>query len=118
MDFGDSESFTPGPVESAGALSWPLIERLPARLAEQGGTAEAYAAALKEGQTDLRARFLAEEPVETLVHARARLLDVVLREVWRTRVAGHDTDWALVAVGGYGRGELHPCSDVDYHSGV
>ena len=41
MDFGDSESFTPGPVESAGALSWPLIERLPARLAEQGGTAEA-----------------------------------------------------------------------------
>ena len=113
MDFGDSESFTPGPVESAGALSWPLIERLPARLAEQGGTAEAYAAALKEGQTDLRARFLAEEPVETLVHARARLLDVVLREVWRTRVAGHDTDWALVAVGGYGRGELHPCSDVD-----
>jgi [protein-PII] uridylyltransferase len=113
MDPADAEALAPGPVETAGELSWPLLERLPQRIRAEGGSAESFAAALREGQTDLRARFHAEEPVETLVHARARLLDVVLREVWRSRMAGHDAEWSLVAVGGYGRGELHPHSDVD-----
>jgi len=92
---------------------WPLLELLPAKLAAAGGTAEAYGTQLREAQAALKARFEAEEPVETLVHARAQLIDVVLREAWRTRLPDHDADWALVAVGGYGRGELHPCSDVD-----
>ena len=92
---------------------WPLLELLPARLAEAGGGADAYGAALREAQAVLKARFEAEEPVETLVHARAQLVDVLLREAWRTRLPHHDADWSLVAVGGYGRGELHPCSDVD-----
>lgn len=113
MDPLDPEALPPGPVETAGALSWPLLERLPLRIRADGGSAESFAAALREGQADLRARFHAEEPIETLVHARARLLDVVLQEVWRTRMAGQDAEWALVAVGGYGRGELHPHSDVD-----
>jgi [protein-PII] uridylyltransferase len=90
-----------------------LLEALPARLAAAAHTAEAYAQVLRDGQAELRQRFEAEEPVETLVHARAQLLDAVLREIWRTRLPEHDADWALVAVGGYGRGELHPCSDVD-----
>ena len=60
---------------------------------------------------DLRARFLAGEPVGELVHARAALIDEVLIDLWRDHVAA--TGAALVAVGGYGRGELHPCSDVD-----
>ena len=113
MDPADTEGLTPGPVETAGEFTWSLLERLPALLRADGGSAASFAAALREGQSDLRARFHAEEPVETLVHARARLLDVVLREVWRSRMGGHDSDWALVAVGGYGRGELHPHSDVD-----
>jgi [protein-PII] uridylyltransferase len=92
---------------------WPLLELLPAKLAAAGGTAEAYGTQLREAQAALKVRFEAEEPVETLVHARAQLIDVVLREAWRTRLPDHDADWALVAVGGYGRGELHPCSDVD-----
>ena len=60
---------------------------------------------------DLRARFEAGEPVGDLVHARARRIDEVLVELWREHVEA--TGAALVAVGGYGRGELHPCSDVD-----
>jgi len=90
-----------------------LLEALPARVAAAGHTAEAYAQILREGQAELRRRFEAEEPVENLVRARAQLLDAVLHEAWRTRLPNHDTDWSLVAVGGYGRGELHPCSDVD-----
>jgi [protein-PII] uridylyltransferase len=113
MSDHDLDALAPGPVESGGDFSWPLIDLLPTRLAAEGDAAATYAAVLREGQADLKARFLAEEPVETLVHARARLLDAVLREIWRTRLEGHGDDWTLVAVGGYGRGELHPCSDVD-----
>jgi [protein-PII] uridylyltransferase len=111
------ESFAPGPHEAAGDLRWPLLETLPGALATAGHTAEAYRGAVREAQEELRTKFLAEEPVETLVHARARLIDVLLREVWREKLeAAPGTAMsraALVAVGGYGRGELHPCSDVD-----
>ena len=60
---------------------------------------------------DLRARFESGESVVDLVHARAALIDDVLIDLWRERVEA--TGAALVAVGGYGRGELHPSSDVD-----
>ncbi|MBS0422122.1 MAG: [protein-PII] uridylyltransferase [Proteobacteria bacterium] len=100
----------PLPTRSA---PWPLLNRLPALLAEANGSPAAYRDYLRQAHEELKARFLAEDPIEELVHARAAVIDVVLREAWRTQ---HLTDvgtWALVAVGGYGRGELHPCSDID-----
>lgn len=113
----DVDSFAPGPLESGGGFSWPLLERLPGVLAVAAHAADAYRAAVREAQDDLKAKFLAEEPVETLVHARARLIDVVLREVWQEQIGRNTASplagAALIAVGGYGRGELHPCSDVD-----
>ncbi len=51
-------------------------------------------------------------PADVLVHARAQLIDEVLREVWERHV-GNARGLALVAVGGYGRGELLPYSDID-----
>jgi len=49
--------------------------------------------------------------VRPLLRRLARLTDGVLRELWSH--AGLPSDAALVAVGGYGRGELFPYSDVD-----
>jgi len=60
---------------------------------------------------ELRARFEGGESVVDLVHARAALIDRALIDLWRNNI--EDTGAALVAVGGYGRGELHPFSDVD-----
>src|SRR5215472_5821763 len=95
------------------AAPWPLLAGLPDRLAAGGRDPAAWRALLREAHEELKARFFAEEPIEELVHARAALIDAVLREAWRTHCAHVCPAWALVAVGGYGRGELHPCSDVD-----
>ena len=70
-----------------------------------------YRESLAKAGDDLRARFAAGDPVVDLVHARAAHIDEVLIGLWREHVESLGT--ALVAVGGYGRGELHPCSDVD-----
>lgn len=60
---------------------------------------------------DLRARFEAGESVVELVHARATTIDAALIGLWSDQI--EVTGAALVAVGGYGRRELHPSSDVD-----
>ncbi|WP_323754725.1 [protein-PII] uridylyltransferase [Marinobacter sp.] len=51
--------------------------------------------------------------VRTLVHTRATTVDTVLRLIWNRYPFSSSPDIALVAVGGYGRGELHPHSDID-----
>jgi [protein-PII] uridylyltransferase len=100
----------PLPVAPA-APTWPRLSQLPRELAADSSPG-AWRALLRQAHEELTSRFLAEEPVEELVHARAALIDAVLREAWRTHCATRGA-WALVAVGGYGRGELHPASDID-----
>jgi [protein-PII] uridylyltransferase len=72
-----------------------------------------FRSALEVGDASLRRRFKADEPVENLVRDRARLMDAVLGKCCRLHMGKTARDLALIAVGGYGRGELHPCSDID-----
>jgi [protein-PII] uridylyltransferase len=59
----------------------------------------------------LIARFNAGGSVDSLLHGLTRSVDRLLREV--AAACGIDRRAAIVAVGGYGRGELFPHSDVD-----
>jgi [protein-PII] uridylyltransferase len=93
---------------------WPLLDRLPQRLEEGQYSREVCSALIQDAQTELRERFAAEENVEVLVRARAQFIDTLLRALWQRLLSpALSAELALLAVGGYGRGELHPYSDVD-----
>ena len=62
---------------------------------------------------DLKRRFLDGESVAALVRERADIVDDVLKGLWNQHAGELADHVALVAVGGYGRAELHPYSDVD-----
>ncbi len=89
------------------------ITELEHRLASGDPPVPLYRQLLEKARHSLEELFAAGVPVEQLVHGRARVVDQLLQRIW----AGHFSEYpellALVAVGGYGRGELHPCSDID-----
>ncbi len=82
----------------------PVAARLKPALGE-------WKSALAAGREALRAAFFARPAAGDLLRRHSMLIDRQLREVW----SGHalPAELALLAVGGYGRGQLFPHSDVD-----
>src|SRR5207302_962075 len=66
---------------------------------------------LREHTEKLERRFLRTPDAARMLGERARLVDELLQRLWRE--AGVNASFALVGVGGYGRGALYPHSDVD-----
>ncbi len=70
-----------------------------------------YKLRVQEGQKTLRERYRAEADARRLLYERCQLVDEVLCDLWHE--FSFPASLCLVAVGGYGRGELYPASDVD-----
>lgn len=73
----------------------------------------AYRHALKQAQEVICERFRQGDDVRRLVTMRAWVIDQVLAHAWRRLRLDEHNDVALLAVGGYGRGELNLGSDID-----
>ncbi len=69
----------------------------------------------REGKSAVLAEIAALGPhsraIRGLLRRLSRCTDELLQQLWQA--AGFEPEMALVAVGGYGRGELFPYSDVD-----
>ncbi len=61
----------------------------------------------------LKAHYEAGAPAEQIVYGRSRLIDRLLVTLYDYQFADISQSLSLIAVGGYGRGELHPGSDID-----
>ena len=66
---------------------------------------------MAEGMATLRAEYEARPHTATVLKGRAALVDREIARLWST--CQMPAAAAVVAVGGYGRGELFPASDVD-----
>ena len=96
--------------EAAGIFS---AQKIRSRLAQGGHSVAAFRDTLKWGRERLYGMFAEGAPADSLVHARAHLVDEVLRAAWQKFLPETTRELAMVAVGGYGRGELLPHSDID-----
>ena len=82
------------------------------QLAEARSPISLFKQTIQGVQEKLNQRFLDGADIRDLVHGRAWFMDQLLAVAWQ-QFDWPDNRISLLAVGGYGRGELHPHSDID-----
>lgn len=68
---------------------------------------------LKQKDTELRQKFNPQSSVSDLLREKSDFIDEILTSCWQYFLAEHAPRLSLIAVGGYGRRELFPYSDID-----
>ena len=87
------------------------VEEFSKQLRNSNNPLKLFKETLANGNQFLNESFIAGSPITKLVQQRVWFIDQLLMQAWKFIVTNDDL--ALVAVGGYGRGELHPASDID-----
>ena len=93
--------------------SWFDTRALDARLAGVTNPLPRFKEFLGQNHDILKKKFEGGISAPVLIHAHSWLVDQLLVRAWHRFLAGDETSSALVAVGGYGRSELMPGSDID-----
>ncbi len=68
---------------------------------------------IQSGQEAIKQAFEAGASTLEIVNTRAQFIDQVLIQAFNAHFTDCNQTLSLIAVGGYGRGELHPASDID-----
>ena len=90
-----------------------LIPPLKTLLEQNSKDFVAIKAALKKTNDVLYATYQQGIDISVLLEARSKLIDFVLQFFWQQYQLDCHKIVTLVAVGGYGRAEMHPASDID-----
>ena len=84
---------------------------------ESGNSITVFKQAIKQAKDALRDKHFKGASATDTVSALTRFIDQILTLAWQEHAellpAHQKQKIALIAVGGYGRGELHPYSDID-----
>ena len=68
---------------------------------------------IKQKDLELKQKFDPQASVADLLKEKSNLIDEILSSSWRHFLGEHADNLCLIAVGGYGRRELFPHSDID-----
>ena len=89
------------------------ITALRAKLSSVSNQVQPLKQAIAIASNILDERYKANLSITEIVSRRAWVVDQILILAWQGQPWPDEKDISLVAVGGYGRGELHPHSDID-----
>jgi len=89
------------------------ITALQAELNSANNLVQPLRQVIESASNILDERYKANLSITEIVSGRAWAIDQILKLAWQAQPWPDEKDISLVAVGGYGRGELLPHSDID-----